>query len=355
MLLSGILLHQGLLRLATFPKTPVGNRLRGLLVSEFILLGALCLLLTPLNPRMEIYYHGRLRWIGIYASPNEFGLMMAVIFVLAAGRGWSYKRERRIGLTVVYSLLAVLSAICVIKSYSREAWISILAGCLFFLWANWKGRFSMIRDSKPFVSIKSRWAQKALWWGVAGILIGFASAYAIKRASQSKTVVVQRVFSAFNRADFSSRNRLDSYQDGINMLLDHPLAGYGWQDVIAIHSGLYLQPGLYDGSALRLNDFLMFALRFGLPTLMIFALFAWYWLLARPKAEPQSWNNDIVLCRTAVLMFAVGFIFSDGLCRLATGGGCWVFLTLAMDFDSVSWPRLATSSRTEATSTIPNK
>ncbi len=354
-LLFVMLLHQALVWSSNFVKVPVANKQRRFLLDGFIFVGCFCVLLMPFNIKRETFYHGQLRWSGIYSTPNEFGLIMAVILMLAAVRVWNYAWNRRFAPAAVYVAPAVISGFCVMKSYSREAWVCILVGSLFLAWNGMRRKFSEFQNSSQLMSIESRWIRKTLLWGCVGILIGVCSLCAIKRVSQSRMLVAQRLFSAFNRADFSSRNRLASYQDGINMVMDRPLAGYGWGHLVAIHNNLYLQPGLYDGQALVLNDFLRLALRFGIPTFVIFVLFAWVWLSARPKTKLQPLNYDIVLCWTVVLMFAVGFIFSDGLCRLASGGSFWLFLTMAMDFESLVASPQKISAPVEFASTVPSK
>lgn len=355
-LLIGILVQQGLLRLLPSEEIQTAIGQRRFLIDAYILIGCLCLLLTPLNPRQGYYYHGQPRWSGIYSNPNEFGMIMAVIIVLAAGRVWQYARSAKFGWASVYVLLMLFSGICVIKSYSREAWVSVSAGLLFLMWSRMRHKLSEARDFTTSGKTGFRWTRKAMVLGVAGLLTGICLAVAIKTVSQSRLALVQRAFSAFSQVDFSSRNRLASYQDGIDMLLDKPLAGFGWQDLVAIHDQLYLQSGLSDGAALKLNDFLMFALRFGIPTLALFILFIRFWFLAPARALQTRWNDDIALSQAAVLMLATGFVFSDGLCRLAPGASFWLFLTLAMDFEAIITSRHgAISGPAELFSTSPSK
>jgi hypothetical protein len=355
-LLIGILIQQGLLRLLPSERIQAAIGQRRFLIDAYVLIGCLCLLLTPLNPRQGFFYHGQPRWSGIYSNPNEFGMIMAVIIVLAAGRVWKYARSARLGRASVYVLPMIFSGVCVIKSYSREAWVSVSAGLLFLAWSKMRHKLKEAGNFTASANSGSRWERKAMLWGGAGLLMGICLTGAIKTVSQSRLALVQRAFSAFSQVDFSSRNRLASYQDGIDMLLDKPLAGFGWQDLVAIHDHLYLQPGLSDGTALKLNDFLMFALRFGIPTLAVFILFIRFWFLAPARALPKRWNDDMALSQAAVLMLAIGFVFSDGLCRLAPGASFWLFLTLAMDFEAIiPSPRQAIIVPAELFSTTPSK
>ncbi len=344
-LLFGVLLHQGLMWLVARRTAPQADRLRNCLMNGFVLSSFLCLLLTPLKPGREILYHGQLRWSGIYSSSNEFGLLMAVTFMLVVARAWSYARTRRLGLTVFYILPFAASALCVMRSYSRGAWTSLLAGFLFLGWNRLRRIYLEVSNPVPSpVAVNSQWARKVMVWGVAGILIGFCLSCGVKKALKSNLAGMQRIFSPFNEADFSSRNRIASYQDGINMLMDKPLTGYGGRNIVAVHDDLYLQSGLSDGEAIVLNDFLMLALRFGIPTIALFSLFIWISLSMRSsgwrryESDGNEWNNNIMWCRMATLMLAVGFVFSGGIFRLAPGGAFWLFLMLSMELEAIAIP-----------------
>ena len=200
------------------------------------------------------------------------------------------------------------------------------------------GRLSTEKDNQAFAR-RPCLKKTALLCAMTGMIIGASLGFGFKRLAHSKIPIVQRTESAFGKRDFSSQNRIASYQDGINMLMDHPIAGYGWDDVVAIHTALYLQPGLTDGSPLKLNDSLMLALRLGLPMFIVFLLFIWVWLSAESGNKEitlQKGRHDILLCRMATMMFAVGFLFNDGIFRLTLGGLFWLFLTLSFDFGAIT-------------------
>lgn len=102
---------------------------------------------------------------------------------------------------------------------------------------------------------------------------------------------------------------------------------------------------------MTLNDFLRLTIQFGLPTIAILVASVWIWLSSRmdtgnesPASSArlphgtaaQSSREDIILCRMATIMLAVGFIFTSGICRLAEGGAFWLFLTLSMELEAIA-------------------
>lgn len=363
-LLFCVLLNQWLIWMMRECDRDAANRFRSRFVGAFILLGCLCLLMSPLNPKPNVLfdgpflYHGRIRWTAIWQSPNAFGFLMAVIFMLSIGRAWQAARRARDASWALYLLPVAISGVCVVKSYSRGAWISTLCGVSFLIW-NGFGRRPAGKDHPAFAG-QPRLAKNVFLCVMVGMIVGLSLGFGLKRLSHLQIPIVQRAVSAFGKRDFSSLNRIASYQDGINMLMDHPMAGYGWEDVVAIHTALYLQPGLTDGSPLKLNDFLMLALRLGLPMFAIFLLFIRVWLSAGTRNKEftaQNGRHDILLCRMATMMFAVGFLFTDGLFRLTFGGSFWLFLTLSFDFGAITPPpiRAEVMEPIESIATIPGK
>lgn len=345
-LLCCLLLNQGLIWMLAERGEDVAMQVRRSFVTLFIVIGCFCLFLSPLNSNPNVIrggqfmYHSQARWTGIWQNPNIFGLLMAVVFVLSAGRLWRRLQKRDEGHWLPYLLPSVIAIICVMKSYSRGAWVGTLCGAAFLFWHDWAGNAWTNNDLPPQNNDRKK---KLFLFGIAGLVLGFLLVLAFKTAEQKQIPIVQRMVSAFGQRDFSSQNRLASYQDGINMLTDRPFAGFGWENVIRVHTALYLQSGLSTGEAIKLNDFLMLALRLGLPMFSVFLLFLWVWFSAgrRQNPMPKKFDQDIRLCRSATLMLAVGFLFMDGLFRLACGGAFWLFLTLSLDFGAIA-PRAIT-------------
>jgi O-antigen ligase len=206
--------------------------------------------------------------------------------------------------------------------------------------------------------------------------LGFLLAGVLKRAAELEIPAVQRVLSPFKDYDFSSRNRLAAFQDGLEMLFDRPVQGYGWRNIMGLHDSLYLRPELAEGSALRLNDFLIIGIRLGIPSVFALFFFGAFWLnigasklreTGLPAANKQSpadsfasiflkaERQDLLLCRAAVLTFAIGLLFNDGLLRLAIGGPLWLFLTFSVDLQEISERRTTDKSRLQQAATWQGK
>lgn len=345
-LLVCIVLNQWLIWVVAGRKQYVAERTRKAFINLFILLGCACVFLTPLLPDPNAIFHGqyryhdRVRWSGIWQNPNIFGLLMAVVLLFCIARAWSAMKRAVYAHSMIWSAPAAIAFLSVVKSYSRGAWVTTGCGLLFLFWNSFRAA-----SNHPAATAQKMKLKTILVWSTVGFVIGFVFICGLKIAADAQVSFVQRVLSVFSNRDFSSQNRLASYQDGINMLLDQPWSGYGWDNIISIHTALYLQSGLSTGDAIKLNDFLMFSLRFGVPIFAVFTLYLWIWLSAGTKNSTQSRSNsDILLCRMATLMLAIGFMFTDGLFRLATGGSFWLFLTLSFNFAALSASRNSSHS-----------
>ena len=349
-LLVCVVLNQWLVWIVAGNKRDTVERTRKSFIGVFILLGCVCVFLTPLVPdpntifRGQYRYHGEVRWSGIWLNPNIFGLLMSVVLIFSIARAWNALKKAAYPEAMLWSIPAAIAVASVVKSYSRGAWVTTACGLLFLFWKSFNLRTNDVAE--PDMPAQRFRPGKLLLWGAVGFVIGFVLICGLKVAADGQISFAQRILSVFSNRDFSSQNRLASYQDGINMLLDHPWAGYGWDNIIAIHTALYLQSGLSTGDAIKLNDFLMFALRFGVPIFALFLFYLWFWLASGDKAREhtQTDNSDILLCRTATLMLAIGFMFTDGLFRLATGGAFWLFLTLSFDFAALPPARKSNQS-----------
>lgn len=332
------MLNQWLIWLIAGRRRDIVDETRKNFMTLFVVFGCVSLLMAMVNPQSntifhaQFRYHGSVRWSGIWKNPNIFGLLMSVALIFSIGRIWEAVKKQAFRSSVVWAILAIMTAASVIKSYSRGAWVAAVFGLVFFAWNSLDSK--AMREANPVTPSQPLRLKTLVVWGLRGFAVGFILVCVIKIAAGAQVPLVQRSLSAFNERDFSSQNRLASYQDGINMLLDHSWLGYSWDDVIAIHNALYLQSGLSTGEALKLNDFLMFALRFGVPIFAMFLLYLWVWLSAGKNEvrTTQCTDGDILLCRTATLMLAIGFLFTDGLFHLAPGGAFWLFLTLSFDF-----------------------
>jgi hypothetical protein len=330
-LLNGIIINQLFLYSAIINQKDVLFGLRSFATKGFVVFSCFSFLLSPLNSHHSFFYHGHTRWTGIFPNPNLFGLVMGVSCVLCLSNLVESARFRRKIEIAFYSLLMLWSIICVAKSYSRGAWVAVLIGFLAMLSNGLPRpmRFRMgqgpnVQKAKPLLS-------KMIFAGFLGVIVGFCCIAAIASGLKSNNSFAKRLLATFSAADFSSRNRIMSYQDGVNMLMDRPLTGYGWEDIIAIHNSLYLHEGLSDGTAIILNDFLIFALRFGVVTLAVLLMLMWISIASRNRN--QNLRPRLLECKIAFMMLGTGFLFTDGFFSLTAGGLFWLFMTLSFEIN----------------------
>lgn len=301
-------------------------------VTIFIVIVILSLCLAPLNKEPNVpfhsqfFYRGAIRWSGMWSNPNSFGLIMGVGGLLAFGRAWLTLRYCPRSVTLLYLCAFTICIVCVVKSYSRGAWVASVVGIIYLIW-NYLGAYQS--------SARKVTATHLCYWFAGGLVIGVAVVLLLSLFTQQQYILSHRVIAAFGNKDFSSMNRLASYQDGINMIMDRPLCGNGWGDVIALHSALYLQSGISNGIAIKLNDFLMLVIRLGIPAscLLMICLVVWWFASSHDMSNGDAASFvDKCLCRVALITFSAGFMFSDGLFQLAFGGSMWLFGTLSFDF-----------------------
>jgi O-antigen ligase len=347
-LLVGIMLNQSLVWVLGGRTAQIVRRTRKRAFAIFVALGLGALLISSMSSSFnsvehgQFFYHGETRWMGIWQNPNRFGLLTSVMCISCVFRVW-HEGKRNAALASFYFVASVVFFTCVVKSYSRGAWIAGAAGALFIILRsvdlNTKAR--MVR-----AALTSQKLRNFAVTGVACFVFGYFLVLVGDVGTRCEIPIAQRICAAFGNRDFSSENRVAAYRDGINMILDRPLTGYGWNSIFAVHNALYLQSGLLDGGPLLLNDFLMFALRFGLPAFAAFTIFLWQYLAAANSQNKEiRVQTDAVLCQAAAVTFAVGFVFNDGLFRLATGGAFWLFLTLGLDLSAMNKTSVNTITR----------
>lgn len=161
--------------------------------------------------------------------------------------------------------------------------------------------------------------------------------------------LARRVASVVNANDFSSRNRLASYEGALRMLEDKPWYGFGWGMPERIYGGFYSAPRLNETMALETNDYFVLGTTLGIPALACLGTFIWFGFTqnraegathrfgagkmlgmdsgsAGHAAYADEWMR--IACRAAVIVLLVGFWFDGGLFKLPTAATFWIFLEL---------------------------
>jgi len=269
-------------------------------------------------------YHGIFRWSGVWDSPNLYGLLMGVGVVLAVGFLGSSIQHRTPNIQCGKKLCMFLCPIAIIlcgfglfKSYSRGAWLAVFAGLIYLAVQAIKClRFSAwFRHNRLSLTLLAASLSLLAFWEF--------------RFSESRPV--QRLFSAANADDFSWRNRVTAWEGAARMMVDKPLAGFGWFQAETDYGKMYCPPRLNNESAaIEMNDYLMIGVSAGAPALFFFA--AYILLSFRRKSPSFIIYPPFSILRTAragSIVLLVGFWFDGGLFKPPVAIVFWTLMELS--------------------------
>ena len=322
---------------------------------------------------MIYHYHDVVRWSGIWNNPNHYGELMGAGLLLAIGigvrilrnnsrfeplnrsapvpgcsditvanimadpgtaglaevaapgdgrtpqrfMGWSWRvtdgKRRKMLHVILCSAAAVVCGYCLFKSYSRGAWLGVLAGLVYLA-------VQAGKSSRPFV-----WLRRNRLALVS--LIASLTLLTFWQFRFSEWPPAQRIFSVVNINDFSWRNRVASWEWAVRSMLDHPLAGFGWRFPVSIQPNIPPQQ-LNPAQAVVTNDFLVLGASAGVPALICFAVY--FALSFRHKlAAPGAPLSVFTICRGSLFVFLVGFWLDGGLFFMAVTLVFWMLMELS--------------------------
>jgi O-antigen ligase len=313
-----------------------------------ILLILLCLASAWRSPSgRDFAYQGHARWSGPWDNPNIFGLLMSAGMVLAVGQGAQrLKAEgqrlkegkgqkvgaRGCALGVLCLIAAGLMARGLLHSFSRGAWLATVCG-LAYLAARLECKES---PRFPRASRILRFMRKNCIPSSAILLSAVLLLFWHFR--QTDWHPARRALSAFNTVDFSWRNRVAAWEGALQIAVEHPWLGEGWNQTERLHEQYYLSPKLNEGAAIEMNDYLMLAATLGIPALICFGMYVGLSLtrpsdtLSRPagegRGESAASDWSATACRAGAIVLLVGFWFDGGLFKLATASTFWILLEL---------------------------
>lgn len=285
----------------------------------------------------EFSYHGIVRWSGVYGSPNPFGLLMGIGFILAVGgiltcvafveqRLLNIEGARRFIGAGIFFLVIVLCGCGLWRSYSRGAWLGTMVGLGYLV-------YQVIRQKRK-AEIEKAGIQFKNLLPIAVILISvLLLAFWQFRFSEWRSI--QRIVSVTNPNDFSWRNRVTAWGGAIRMMADKPLLGFGWGKAEAAYEKDYCPQGLDKSAAIQMNDYFMLGISAGVPVLICFLMYIWMTLKSKAengkrKAEmdqPLDWIQTT--CRAGAIVLLVGFFFDGGLFKLSVGPIFWMLMELS--------------------------
>ena len=282
-------------------------------------------------------YHDALRWSGLWDNPNLYGLLMGVGVVLAAGqiarvRRWtggdgSWRKSVPL---ILSSVSVILCGLGLLKSYSRGAWSAVIVGLIYLA-------VQTVKSSRFHVWFRRDWLSAALLT-TSLLLLAF---WQIRFLEQRPA---QRLFSVANASDFSWRNRVTAWEGAMRMMVDKPLAGFGWGQAEADYGKKYCPPQLTESAAIEMNDYLMIGISAGVPAMACFMACVALSLCGKDA----GWNSlsavrrpsvpIVTTCRAGAIVLLIGFWFDGGLFKLPVAVVFWMLLELSRIESSMPLP-----------------
>ncbi|MCO5177145.1 MAG: O-antigen ligase family protein [Thermomicrobiales bacterium] len=202
-----------------------------------------------------------MRAIGTGVDPNAFGGLMMVGLLLAASQLLSAKRSVSVW---VSGPAAGVTALALLLSYSRGAWVGAALGIGFVL------------------VLRRRWLIAPLGVvGLFGIAFGLGSGF------------ITRLWEGFTLQDPATKLRLQEYQNAWNIIREHPWIGVGFGDAPSNH----LQTGVS-------SVYLLIAERIGLVGLAVFLAIAAViaWRAVRVVLARKGRDGDVTLSFATVFL-----------------------------------------------------
>jgi putative inorganic carbon (hco3(-)) transporter len=179
----------------------------------------------------------KVRVFSTLENPNLLAGFLMVIMAMASGLGLHAAQKK--GKLTLFALVAVLG-ICLVLTYSRGAWLSLLA----------------------VIIIYGFFYNRKIFWLLLIVPIGLLLA---------RDTLMERILSIANPTDTSSTLRLALWESTVAMIIDKPLLGIGWGAYWMVYPeyDFFLQ-----GSGAKIfhahNMYLNIAAEIGIPGLVVF-------------------------------------------------------------------------------------
>lgn len=312
-------------------------------VGRFVL-GSLAVMLAAASllhsdTGMTYQYRGMVRWKGLWNTPNTFGVLMAVGFVLAVGLvlqgtvsvaacGPAAQRQgTRWSQLTIWLACAGATGTGLIQSYSRGAWLGTALG---LAWLGW-GWLQSAADDSPRRRISLRVARAcAPAWLVAATAAGVLAFWCLRH---TETPLIRRAFTVGNVNDFSWRNRVATWPGALEVMARKPLMGWGWGRPASVFEQGHKPAALSEGGAVTLNNYLMVGMMLGAPALIV--LVTWLWLGWRAGDTgppgvgiPAEGATLLKLCQAALIPCVIAMTLDGVLFKAAVSVPVFVLLEL---------------------------
>lgn len=332
------------------------------------LLIALLVLVSVWSIDSRIYvYQAHTRWTGLWKNPNIFGLLMGMAIALVVGllatlferplaqtcnRPLSAGQRLPLRLWIYYSnyFLYLFAVIFLgrglLHSYSRGAWVGTAGGLGYLVcrvsrqMRKTEGEIvetsaakSAITNRQARISSGSFISRFRCNLGPLFVILACIAFLAFLHFRQPEGHLARRAVSATNPADFSWRNRIVAWEGDLQIMVEHPWFGTGWNQPEQIYDHYYLPPKLTESAAIQMNDYLLLGATLGIPALFCFGMYLWLSLAGNAesgklKAELMDAEWLQTTCRAGAIVLLIGFWFDGGLFKLPTAATFWILLEL---------------------------
>ncbi len=274
-------------------------------------------------------YHKEARWLGPWDSPNTFGILMGTGIVLVLGLGAVRGRTEAVAFRrwiFIFLKLGVLvfTGRALLHSYSRGAWAGTAAGLVYLA-------CQIVRRKSETKAVWISWLGKK--WRLAGVILLGAIALVFWHFREMDWPTARRIFSSMNTVDFSWRNRVAAWEGTLQIAIEHPWFGAGWNQPELVYQNYYMPAQIIEPTAIGTNDYLKLAVILGVPATFCFGMYLGLSLIKNEKLKMKNeeatageWSR--MTCRAGTMGLLVGFWFDGGLFELPTAAVFWILLEL---------------------------
>lgn len=299
-------------------------------------------LVHPELPR-RFEYRSSLRLQGVFSSPNYFGVLMGVGFLITVAflvkfltLSRSRFRLQKVGICLLV-LSSCVTGVMLLGSYSRGALAGTLIGFLYL--------FVVLRRYREQFGIPTKFARRFLravtelryfiTW-----LLGSSTLVVFWAFRYTEVPVIRRIFSVFNWNDFSIRNRGLEYLGELQILANHIWSGVGFGQTMNMYDGYYRNPILSEIPGAPSNGWLDLAISVGLLGLLVFIAIIGlsFWSKSMDDKSLSTDHFDVILVRAVIVVLLVSSFFSGNFFFWPASLILWTFLEFAWqseitDFD----------------------
>ena len=206
------------------------------------------------------------------------GLLM-LAFLIAFGKVVFVPKENK----WLY-LAIVMMAVCLLLTFTRQAWLGVLAGMIFLVW----------------------FRKKALLWFFP-IILGIVFV-------NSPATIKHRISSLVNLNDANLQSRIALWRGGWLVFRDHPLTGCGFKCIDSVHQNYPDPTGIIKRLRGLHNNFVQLAVDTGLLGLVSWISIWCFYFMALyqrliSKSGDQVYKNGAMGSAAAVIGFLVAGFF----------------------------------------------